>query len=31
MYMELPHWVKDWNDIQEHDDDPQDVIAFKVR
>ncbi len=31
IYFEMPSWVKDWDNIVEEEDDPDDVKALKVR
>lgn len=31
IYFELPEWLKDWDNIVEDEDDPDDVKALKVR
>jgi hypothetical protein len=31
IYFQMPEWVQAWDNIVEHDDDPDDVKALKVR
>lgn len=31
IYFQMPEWVRDWDNLLEHDDDPDDVKALKVR
>lgn len=31
IYFEMPSWLKDWDNIVEEEDDPDDVKALKVR